>query len=132
LTGNPFKNLKPPKIDRKVIQALSPSDVGTLFGACSGKSTLDVRNKAILCVFLDTGLRVSELANLTIDDLSADDGGILVRRGKGGKQRIVRIGNKAQKSLWKYVTLYRRGASNRLFLNRSGDPLALIGVKIMI
>ncbi len=132
IIDNPFKNLKTPKPDDKLIQALSPTEIERLFKMCSGKSALDIRNKAILCVFLDTGLRVSELTNLTIDDVNMDDGSILVRCGKGGKQRIVRIGNKAQKSLWRYVTLYRRGNSNRLFLNRCGEPLALIGVKIMI
>ena len=61
-----------------------------------------------------------------------DDGSILVRHGKGNKQRLVRIGSKAQKALWKYVTLYRKSTSNRLFINRNGEPLNLIGVQILI
>jgi site-specific recombinase XerD len=129
---NPFKNLKTPKIDKKVIQALSLTEIDNLFKVCSGKSALDIRNKAILCLFLDTGLRVSELTNLTIDDVNMDDGSILVRRGKGGKQRVVRIGTKAQKALWKYVTLYRKGNSDKLFLNRSGGAIGLLGLKILI
>jgi len=129
---NPFRNLKTPKVDRKIIQALTPNEIERLFKLCSGKSALDVRNRAILSVFLDTGLRISELTNLTIDDVNMDDGSILVKRGKGGKQRIVRIGSKAQKVLWKYITLYRKGNSNSLFLNRSGEPLDVIGIKILI
>lgn len=129
---NPFKNLKPPKIDKKVIQALSPIEIDRLFKVCSGKSALDVRNKAILSVFLDTGLRISELVNLTLDDVNIDNASLFIRHGKGGKQRLVRIGNKAQKALWKYVTLYRRGDSNRLFLNRSGGAMGLLGLKILI
>ena len=127
---NPFRNLKPPKIDKKVIQALSPTEIERLFKVCSGKSALDVRNRAILSLFLDTGLRVSELANLTLDDV-LDDGSILVKHGKGGKQRIVRIGTRAQKSLWRY-TLYRQSNSNCLFINRNGEPLNLLGLKILI
>ena len=69
---NPFKNLKTPKVDNKVVQALSPTEIDRLFKVCSGKSVLDVRNKAILSVFLDTGLRISELANLTLDDVDMD------------------------------------------------------------
>jgi site-specific recombinase XerD len=129
---NPFKNLKPPKIDKKVIQALSPAEIDRLFKLCSGKSTLDVRNKAILSVFLDTGLRISELANLTIDDVNVDNASLLIRHGKGGKQRVVRIGVKAQKALWKYITLYRKGNSNRLFQNRSGESMGVLGIKILI
>ncbi len=129
---NPFKNLKPPKIDKKVIQALSPTEIDRLFKVCSRKSMLDVRNKAILSVFLDTGLRISELANLTLDDVNMDNASLFIRHGKGGKQRVVRIGVKAQKALWKYITLYRRGISNRLFLNRSGGAMSLFGMKILI
>lgn len=86
----------------------------------------------ILSVFLDTGLRLSELINLTLNDVNVDDGSILVRHGKGGKPRVVRIGNKAQKALWKYVTLYRKGSSNRLFLNRNGEPFNFFGVSIFL
>ena len=85
---NPFKNLKPPKIDKKVIQALSPTEIDRLFKVCSGKSPLDVRNKAILSVFLDTGLRISELVNLNLDDVNIDSASLLVKHGKGGKHHL--------------------------------------------
>ena len=129
---NPFKNLKPPKIDKKVIQALSPAEIDRLFKVCSGKNMLDVRNRAILSVFLDTGLRISELVNLTLDDVDFDNGSLLIRKGKGGKQRVVRIGNRAQKMLWRYITIYRKGESNHLFINRNGESLNLLGLKILI
>ncbi len=136
---NPFKNLKPPKLENKVIQALIPNEIERLFKTCSGKSLLDVRNRTILSLLLDTGLRISELTNLTVDDVNLDDGSILIRHGKGGKQRTVHIGNTAQKLLWRYMNLYRKGdsrlqaeLSSRLFLNRSNEPLNLNGMKILI
>jgi site-specific recombinase XerD len=129
---NPFANLHPPKVERKVIQALTPIEIDCLFNACSGKSPTHIRNKAILCMFLDTGLRVSELASLNIDDMDMNSGSIVVRHGKGGKQRVVHIGSKAQKALWKYVALYRRRESNRLFLKRSGEQLDVQGIKILV
>jgi site-specific recombinase XerD len=132
IVDNPFKHLKTPKPDNKIIQALTPTEIDRLFKACAGKSMLDVRNRAILSVFLDTGLRLSELVSLTLDDVNMDDGSILVRHGKGGKPRVVRIGNKAQKALWKYVTLYRNGSSTTLFLNRSGEPFDFFGVSIFL
>ena len=131
IIDNPFKHLKTPKPDNTIIQALTPAEIERLFKACSGKSMLNVRNRAILSLFLDTGLRLSEVINLTLDDIN-DNGSILVRRGKGGKPRVVRIGDKAQKALWKYVTLYRKGSSNRLFLNRTGEPFNFFGVSIFL
>ncbi|MFC1910968.1 tyrosine-type recombinase/integrase [Chloroflexota bacterium] len=132
IIDNPFKHLKTPKADNNIVQALTPAEIERLFKACSGKSLLDIRNKAIISVFLDTGLRLSELVNLTVDDVNTDDGSIIVRHGKGGKPRVVRVGNRAQKALWKYVTLYRKGNSNRLFLNRSGEPFDFFGVSIFL
>jgi site-specific recombinase XerD len=132
IKDNPFAKLNPPKIENKVIQALTPAEIDRLFNACSGKSPIDIRNKAILSMFLDTGLRVSELASLNIDDMDMNTGSIVVRHGKGGKQRVVHIGSKAQKALWKYITIYRRSESKSLFINRSGEPLEVIGIKILI
>ena len=73
---NPFKNLKPPKIDTKAIQALTLLELEKIFKMCEGKTTLDIRNKAILSVMLDTGCRVKEISNLTIDDINLENGSI--------------------------------------------------------
>lgn len=132
IQDNPFKNMKPPKIEKKVIQALTEVEIERLLSAYSGKTALDVRNKAIVSMLLDCGLRVSELANLTLDDVDMNSGSIIVRNGKGGKQRVVHIGSKAQKALWRYVTLYRKSETNRLFVNRRGDSLDANGIKIFV
>ena len=132
IKDNPFSYLKTPKTDKKVIQALTPIEVERLLKVCSGKSNLDIRNRTILSIFLDTGLRISELADLTLDDIDMDQGSLLIRNGKGGKQRIVHIGTKAHKVLWKYITIYRRSYSRRLFINRSNEPLEVIGIKMLV
>jgi len=132
ITDNPFSNLKNPKTDKKVIQSLSLPEIKKLFKVCSGKTPLNVRNKAIISILLDCGLRISELAGLTLDDVSMNTGTILVRNGKGGKQRTVRMGSQAQRALWRYLTIYRKGENNSLFLSRSGDPLDVVGMKILI
>jgi len=72
------------------------------------------------------------LANLKLEDVETATGAILIRHGKGNKQRIVRIGSKVQKALWRYVTIYRFGDSDALFLKRSGEPLDAVGFKILI
>lgn len=132
IAENPVARLKAPKVEHRVVQALTANEIKRLLDTCSGKSMLDVRNKAILSILLDTGLRVSELANLRLEDVDLNTGAVLVRHGKGGKQRIVRIGAKAQRALWRYITIYRRGDSDALFLTRSGELLDVVGIKILI
>jgi len=128
---NPFAHLKPPKTEKKVITALTPEEIARLFQCCL-KTPMETRNKAIVSVLLDTGLRVSELASLAVEDVDMNTGSIVVRHGKGGKQRIVHIGSKAQKALWKYMTIYRKSESKSLFINRCGEQLDAVGVKIFI
>jgi site-specific recombinase XerD len=76
-TDNPLSQIKTPRIRRKVIQALTPDEVQKLVTALPSKTTLGCRNRAILMMFLDTGMRVSELANLSLDNLQTDTGAIL-------------------------------------------------------
>jgi len=132
IPDNPVAHLKTPKLERKVVQAINPKEIELLLNQCSQKTYLGCRNRAILMMLLDTGMRVSELANLNLDDVDMGSGSILIKHGKGGKQRLVRIGSRARKALWKYVTVYRRSNCDRLFLNRSGESLDSTGIKLMI
>ena len=132
IDNNPLSSMKPPKLEKKIVQALNLREVDALLNLCSSKTYLDVRNRAILMMLLDSGMRVSELVSLRLDDVDVNTGSILVRRGKGGKQRVVRIGTKAQKALWRYRTLCRHDSSDRLFLGQGGEPLGVTGIKLMI
>lgn len=132
VADNPVARIDPPRTDRSVIQALRPIEVETLLRACSAKSPLHVRNKAIICMLLDTGLRISELASVQLNDIDTKTGVIMVRHGKGGKQRVVRIGLKAQNAVWRYVSMYRHGDSDALFLKHCGKPLGVEGMKMML
>jgi len=132
VSDNPMSYVRTPNIERKVVQALTSAEVKCLLKACSGKTVLEVRNRAIVFILLDCGLRIQELAQLALDDVSMNTGTILVRNGKGGKQRTVRIGNLAQKALWRYVNIHRRNTSKTLFVDRTGQPLSVNGAKIII
>jgi len=132
IPDNPVSHIKKPKVQKKVIEALKPEEVKALLDQFNGKTFIDVRNRLILMMFLDTGMRVSELTNLMIPDVDMQRGSILVRHGKGNKQRLVRIGSKTQKALWQYTSLYRRGDSNRLFTDASGKPLKRNAIKLMM
>lgn len=83
-----------------------------------------LRDRTILVVLVDTGIRSSELCHLTVCDYEQDSGRMLIRHGKGNKRRTVYIGQTGQKYLWRYLT--GRGsvkAGDPLFATRTGTSL---------
>ena len=132
ISENPLAHLKPPKVEQKAVQALSQADVEALLDRCSPRKHIGCRDRAIILVLLDSGMRVSELANLTIGDVDMKTGAVLIKNGKGGKQRLVRIGSAARKALWRYLALYRRGKSDRMFLTRDGEAMKASTCKLMV
>lgn len=62
------------------------------------------RDKAIIFTLLDTGLRASELCNLTVGDYEESRGRLYIRLGKGSKDRIVYAGRRTQKAIWRYLS----------------------------
>ena len=130
--SNPFNNIKTPKVDNKVIEPLDENEISSLLKQCSKNTVLDVRNKAILSVLIDCGLRISELIGLTMSDIDLETGAIIIRNGKGGKQRIVHLGKTALYALRKYVIYHRKCDTYRVFINRSGKPIEIGGIEILI
>ncbi|MDD4876007.1 MAG: tyrosine-type recombinase/integrase [Dehalococcoidales bacterium] len=74
-----------------MVQSLSPQQMSQVLISFNGRSIIDYRNKAIVMMLLDTGLRVSELTNLKLKDADIKSGIIKVF-GKGRKERLARIG----------------------------------------
>jgi integrase/recombinase XerC/integrase/recombinase XerD len=131
--SNPAKDLKPPKVTRRVVSTLSDDEIKTVLSTFSTLPS-DARNQTIFLILLDTGLRIGELVNLKMDDTHLDEGYLKVI-GKGKKERIVPIGNNAQKALQRYLFRYRPKSSNHVidyvFLSTSGKPLTENGMKLM-
>jgi site-specific recombinase XerD len=92
---------------------------------------LGSRNRAIILILLDSGLRVSELASIKLEDVDTERGLIKVL-GKGSKERVVRIGSTAQKALWKYLMFRHKTTSQALWLTEEGTPLSKCTVQIMV
>jgi site-specific recombinase XerD len=97
----------------------------------SGARLLGSRNKAVILMFLDTGLRLSELTNIKIDDIDSERGWIKVR-GKGAKERVVRIGATTQKALWRYLVYREKNRSQNLWITEEGRPMKSAGIKVMV
>ena len=93
------------------------------------------RDWTVILVLLDTGLRASELVGLTMSDVNLDEG-LLKVCGKGNKERVVPIGAKVQRAVWKYINRHRPRPANHLrptlFLTASGRPITTDRLRTII
>jgi len=99
--------LKPPKLDTKVIPALTEDQLHALVQACRGRSLVDRRDDAIVRLMAETGCRAGEVVNMTVDDVDLIGGRVTVRRGKGGKGRTVPISPQCARSIDRYLRMRR-------------------------
>ncbi len=128
LDRDPLRKLKLPRVDDVAKDTLDPDEVDRLLKACDRGTLLGVRDFAIVLLLYSTGLRASELANLGVADLDWERGQILVRKGKGGKFRVLPMGPKVEKALDRYLSHRDRQEHAHLFLNRHGQPLPYRGL----
>lgn len=103
------------------------SDAATL--ARARGSQLAVRDQLVIELALGTGLRVSELANLKVEDLYLKKGqnALHVRNGKGGKDRVVQFSSKLKKLILDYLE-YRTSDSPYLLPSKRGDQMTRFGI----
>lgn len=133
-TENRLKNLKVPKAANKIIEPLAPQEIKKVIASINKKSHVGERNHAMLVTLLDTGLRASEAAGITLDNLNLKDGYIKVM-GKGAKERTVPIGKYVQMTLWSYIDKVRPKPThpdcNNLFLSSRGKPITVNTLKLV-
>lgn len=129
LAHSPMANIRPTKVPWKLIQPFNPSQIEDLLTLCDGKF-LGIRNRAIILTFLDTGLRLSELANIKLSELDFERETIRVM-GKGARERVVRVGKKTQKALLRYLLMRNDGLSC-LWVSEERRPLTAWGIQLMI
>lgn len=113
LLVNPARHIKPPRVPRHLPRNVpSVMEMRKLLSARGRKRPLAVRDQAILELFYGTGLRTSELCHLLLTDFEADRGILFVRHGKGGKDRVVPVGEKAAQALLQYLVLRRKAPAS--------------------
>ena len=133
IATDPSLNLESPKIRRTLPGYLRLEEVERLLQQPDAKTSIGLRDLAMLEVLYSTGLRVSELIGLRVTDLDSKVGCIRCI-GKGDKERIVPAGRKALGMVEKYLRdsrpkLLGKGApSQALFVNRRGGSLSRVGV----
>ncbi len=130
LECNPMATLKTPRIPKKIIRPFSRRDIENLLSLCSSDRFLHVRNRAVVLLFLDTGLRLAELSNIQMKHIDFDRETIKVM-GKGAKERVVRMGKTTQRALLKYL-LVRGGQHPCLWVTEERKPMKQEGIQIAI
>jgi tyrosine recombinase XerC len=121
IKANPAASLSTPKIDKKLPLFMNASDVVRLLESPDASDDMGLRDRAILEALYSTGIRVSELVGLNKEDVDFISGVIKVR-GKGKKERLVPIGDKALRAIKAYFEKIKVTEINErkpVFLNKS-------------
>lgn len=132
-TDDPSQQVKSPKLPKRLPKALAQAQVMSLLSAAGPEpddetaDPLRLRNRAILELMYSSGCRVSEVAQLDLDEMV--QGGWVRIRGKGSKERLVPVGSFAQRAIDAYLVRSRpllaaKAGGPALFLNQRGSRLS--------
>ncbi|HEY6406340.1 MAG TPA: tyrosine-type recombinase/integrase, partial [Ktedonobacteraceae bacterium] len=144
---NPFDQVVFPKVGRPLIQTITTEEFERLLLACAPPNETGpfaeraaVRNRAILWLLFDTGIRVSELCGLRLGDFDRRHGVITVR-GKGSKERRIALGSNCLRNLLYYLDRHRPGeeelaawgssGEDHVFLSETRQPLTKNGMEML-
>lgn len=124
--------IETPKIWKTVPDVLSAAEIKVMIEAASGNDWQKIRDQAILELFYATGMRVSEVINLKVDSINLQMGFVRCV-GKGSKERIVPVGEKARLAVQKYLDQVRQKLAKGkitdiLFLSRLGRRISRQGI----
>jgi integrase/recombinase XerC len=135
LDRSPMDTMAAPVVPERPVDVLAPDEIGRLLATCKGREYTDRRDTAIIRLFIDTGMRLAELAGLTVDDLDLDMD-VAIVLGKGRRHRAVPFGARTGQALDRYLRLrarHRRSYELALWLAEKGKgPMTSNGVAKMI
>jgi integrase/recombinase XerD len=128
--------LNGPKLGRRIPGTLTPGEVARLLSAPAGGEPRSLRDRALLELFYSSGLRVSELAGLTLQQLDLE-GGFLRVFGKGAKERVVPVGSRARDALTVWIAsgrphLVKPRTGSQIFLNNRGTALSRVALWMIV
>ena len=139
ILDDPTATLDSPKVKKRLPKAISREDIEQLLAApAEGKSAKSQRDHALLELLYASGMRVTELVSLNVDDVNLASGSVRVRGKKASsKERIIPVGDRALEALQIYVNkgrmqLLRDPEERALFLNHRGQRLTRQGLWLII
>lgn len=133
VSANVTEVMEAPSKGRVLPHTLSEADVATLLSSVTDATETDLRDRSMLELFYACGLRVSEVTALRVDDVRFDEG-VVKCVGKGDKQRLIPLGEKAGLWLRRYLAearphfASRNDAEQHLFLTRLGKAFTRQGI----
>lgn len=122
---------KVPRYDELAIDVLTDEEIARLLSSLDDRTDVGVRDRAIVCLMLECGLRLEEVVKLALPDLHLRELYFKVH-GKGGKEQYVPLGATTQRALQRYIEHFRVPACEgevAVFLNIYGEPLGYEAVK---
>jgi integrase/recombinase XerC len=134
LTGNnPMLTIRTPKLEKRLPKFMTEEQVNRLLQTPKDTDLLGSRDKAMLEVIYSTGMRVSELVGLNVDDVDFS-GNVIKVRGKGKKERLNPVGQTAMNAIQKYLPMRNSAlpvgsAVASLFINKHGQRLSTRSVR---
>lgn len=131
VAGNVFKLIRNPKLDRKLPNYLSYEELRVIFDSIDIKRDCGLRNRLLIEMLYATGCRVSEIANIKIDDINFNNNSIKIF-GKGSKERIVYFGDYAKFYLDIYLNQNINNNSKYLFVNEKNEKMDITEIEKII
>ena len=123
IDSSPMAQMSPPRIEEVPVPVPAVAEIEALLSACRGQTFAGRRDTALIGMFIDTGARLAEITNLTLEDLDFTYG-VAVVAGKGGRSRAVPLSTDVIKDLDRYLRARRRrslGDEPALWLGRKGQ-----------
>ncbi|MFH0840345.1 MAG: tyrosine recombinase XerC [Candidatus Omnitrophota bacterium] len=131
IKANPSSGIATPKLDKKLPIFLGPDEVSRLIESPNEKDASGLRDRAIMETLYSTGMRVSELVGMSLNNVDFI-GGVVKVFGKGKKERLAPIGDKALRAIRNYLDkrgVARLNDKKAVFLNKGGQRLTDRGVR---
>ncbi len=130
IEDNPAENLKPPRVEKKVPEILTVKEVDLLLGQPNVQTAKGLRDKAMLELLYATGMRVSELIHLQLDNVNLSLGYITCH--ENGKERVIPMNQASRRALKQYLDqarepLIKKNETTSLFTNCSGHAMSRQG-----
>jgi site-specific recombinase XerD len=125
ISDNPATLVTHPKYEIKPPRILTKLEYRALRDAVKD----DVRMSAIVEILLQTGIRISELANLQLTDLKLDDGQLNIRAYESHPERQVPINQPAKEALERYVEIRPKSSNQSVFITKTGNPFLIRNIR---
>ncbi|WP_114650228.1 tyrosine recombinase XerC [Pseudothauera hydrothermalis] len=132
LAANPVEGLRPPRAPRRLPKALSPDQAQALLDAETDDGPLALRDRAMFELFYSSGLRLAELAGLSMNRVAELDEGLITVTGKRGKTRSLPVGGKAIAALRAWLAqrpALAKAEEQALFVSQRGDRLSPAAIR---